>query len=125
MSLKFYLIVIGICTFLCWGAWLSVLFFINPINTGLPGILFFYVSLLFALIGTFSLLGFLLRITFSKTDLWHRLLNVSSRQAVIISMMIIIALIMQSFRFLFWWNTIFLVILAFLTELFFVSYRRK
>lgn len=125
MSLKFYLWIISICTVLCWAAWLSVVFYINPLSTGFLGLLFFYLSLLFALIGTLSLVGFSVRIIFKTTDLWHRLLNTSSRQAIILSIMIILALIIQSFRFLFWWNLLFLVIMALLVEVFLVSYRRK
>ena len=125
MSIRNYIIIIAACTGVCWLAWLMVLFFINPEMAGLVGVFAFYVSLFFAFVGTFSLLGFFVRNLFKREEIVMRLLNVSSRQAIILSLVIIASLIMQSYQYLFWWNLLILVVIAVLVELFIVSYRRK
>ena len=58
MTLKQYLCIMCIATALCWVSWVFVLINVDPfIDTG-AGLLFFYVTLLFSLVGTMSLIGF-------------------------------------------------------------------
>ena len=125
MSLYKYLIILSICTGLCWLAWFFVLFFVNPFQAGFLALIFFYVSLTFALIGTFSILGFLFRWRILKTDeLAYKGVNIASRQSVLFTLLIIAALILQSQRYLTWWILLILIVFAGLIELFFISYKK-
>lgn len=124
MSLFRYLIILGLATLLCWIALFAVVFFINPGTAGALAFIFFYLSLTFALVGTFSLLGYLLRWVKSREELPHKIVNVASRQSVLFTLLIVVALMLQSQRFLTWWNMLILVAVAGLVEMFFISYKK-
>lgn len=124
MSLKKYLILMGISTIFCWLAWIFVLYFINPDDAGIAGFIFFYLSLFLALTGTLAILGLLLRITFKKDTLIFKQVNISSRQAVFYSMVVIIALILQSNSLLTWWNGLILIGTFTVFEFFFMSFKK-
>ncbi|OGF31510.1 hypothetical protein A2533_04025 [Candidatus Falkowbacteria bacterium RIFOXYD2_FULL_35_9] len=123
MSLKNYLILIAICAGISWVAWFLVLFSVEADQSGFLGFVFFYTSLFFALLGTFSILGYYIRSIWRKTDLWYKQLNVSSRQALILSLLVVSALILQSQRYLQFWNLLILITLAVFFEALFLSYR--
>ena len=125
MTLKTYLTTISICTGICWIVFLTVLGTVNPLETKIWGLLIFYITLLIALIGSFSLIGFVIRCVFNKQEIWYKTLNIASRQALILSVLVIVALIFQSFRYLYWWNLIILVIIAFFVELFVLAQKRS
>lgn len=108
-------------TLICWIAWLVVLYYINPASAGFVSFLFFYVSLFFALIGTFSLFGFFVRVWFSKEKVIFRHLGVSTRQALWFSVLIVITLMFQASSYLKWWSIALLILFLILLEFFFVS----
>lgn len=121
MTLRKYLVLMSFATCLCWGAWLLVLFLVDPEGTSGAGFLMFYVALFFALMGTFAILGFLIRYVFKKDEFAFRQVKVSFRQAILLSMLVVGWLFLQAHGFLAWWNLlIFIAILAAL-EFFFVS----
>ena len=124
MSLYKYLIILGICTLVCWSAFISVLFLINPFEAGFLGFVFFYVSLAFALIGTFSILGFVFRTYIKKDDMAVKHINIASRQSFLFTLMVLLALVLQSLKYLVWWNLILLVLVLAFVELFFMSYKK-
>lgn len=125
MSLMRYLIILGLATLLCWAALFAVVFLINPSSAGWLAFIFFYLSLGFALVGTFSLLGYLIRMMRSKDEIPHTLVSIASRQSLLFTGLILLALILQSQRFLTWWNLLVLVAVAGLVELFFISYKKN
>ena len=100
MSLQRYLIILGLATLLCWVALFAVVFLINPSSAGWLGFIFFYLSLGFALIGTFSLVGYLVRMLKSDDEMPHKIVSIASRQSLLFSCLIILALVLQSKRFL-------------------------
>ncbi len=108
-------------TLFCWAAWAMVVHFINPQEAGSIGFLIFYLSLLFALIGTFSLFEFFLRVWFSHEQVIFRHLGVSFRQAILFALLLVIALILQGERFLTWWNMLLLVLFLSMLEYIFLS----
>jgi len=124
MSLKNYLIIIAICSGLSWLAWLIVLITMNPFTTPWLSLGLFYISLFIAVLGTASLIGFGVRYYSQKEELWYKQLNKASRQGAIVSVLIVLAVVMQSYRFLSWWNILILAILAALAELLISSYKR-
>ena len=124
MSLKKYLILMGISTLFCWIAFMIVVFFIDPHEAGTAGFIFFYSSLFLALVGSFAILGFLFRLVFKKNSLIFKDVNISSRQAFFYSSIVIVSLLMQSRRLLTWWNALILIGLFALMEFFFISYKK-
>lgn len=116
MSLKNYLMIIGISTLICWLSCILVIVFINPYQTGWLSFMFFYASLFLALIGTFSLLGFGLRFLMNKNEILYKQVNIASRQAVLLALLVVSICVLQSQRLLFWWNIIVLVFLVTLVE---------
>lgn len=123
MSLSRYLTLLGVCAGLCWIGWFVVLMTLNP-NQGWSNILFFYLSLGLALVATLAIVGVVIRVYFIPNELPSRQVRVSSRHAVLFTLLILLALILQSARWLTWWNFVILIIVAGLSELFFISYRR-
>lgn len=124
MSLKTYLILIGICTIVCWVSFGLVLYYINPLTAKWLGFLFFYGSLFLALTGTFSLLGFAARFIFKRDQTLYKQINIASRQAIMLSILVLSVLALQSQNYLFWWNILLLIIIFSLIELFFITYRK-
>ena len=110
-------------TFLCWVAWLVVLFYLNPEGAGFIGFLCFYVSLFFALLGTFSLLGFFIRVWFSREQIIFRHLGIASRQSLWFALLLVGTLIMQGSGYLRWWNALLLIFFLTVVEFFFLSRR--
>ena len=125
MGLKTYLILIGICTLICWASFILVLYYINPLSADWLGFLFFYGSLFLALTGAFSILGFIARFLFRRDLAVYKQINIASRQAIMLAILLLSVLTLQSQKYLFWWNILLIVIIFSLIELFFISYRRN
>lgn len=94
---------------------------INPTEAGGVGFVIFYLSGFLALVGTFSLLGFFLRVWFSHEQVIFRHLGISFRQAVLFALLLIVALILQGERYLTWWNMLMLVAFLTVVEFVFIS----
>jgi hypothetical protein len=121
MTLKKYLIGMMISTVFCWFSWGMILFYIDPKTTGIVGLAAFYISLFFALIGLLTLIGFYLRIWFSKNEILFAHVGPSFRQAVFLSIVVVGSLVLQSFRLLTWWDGALLVASIVLLEFYFMS----
>ena len=121
MSLKRFLIFMTIVTLICWIVWITVVFYIDPYSTGFIGLLLFYVSLFFALIGTFSLLGFFFRVWFLKTEMVFKHVGIAFRQALLFALLVIGAFVLQGMRIFTWWNAALFIISLSLIELFFLT----
>lgn len=110
MSLRQYLILMSIATLLCWVAWFFVLNYTTP-DSGFLTLFFFYCSLFLAILGTFSVIGFLVRRFFVKDDeVVFRHVRRTFRQSLLLAALIIFALLLLSARLLTWWNSIILII---------------
>ncbi|MBI5037881.1 MAG: hypothetical protein HZC01_04230 [Candidatus Kerfeldbacteria bacterium] len=121
MSLKKYLIIMTTATLVSWIAWLFVFFFINPNEAGFVGFGLFYLSMLCALVGTFSLFGFFVRVWFTKEQVIFRHLGVATRQSFFFSILIIGTLMLQGARMLQWWTVLLLILFLTIMEFFFIS----
>lgn len=111
----------SLMTLVCWIAWLVVIFYMSPDESNALVFLLFYLSLFFALMGTFSLIGFFIRVWFSKDPVIFRHLGISSRQAVWFSMLLVGTLILQGSGFIRWWNVLLLILFLVMIEFFFLS----
>ena len=124
MTIKQYLWLMLICTVLCWGGFLMVLFFINPESVGELGFVMFYASLFFALIGTLALLSYLFRLVFNRIYTRQEKVQVSFRQAVFFSVVIVGSLFLQSHNLMTWLNSILLVLLVTFLEFLILSLKK-
>lgn len=126
MTIAKYLWILGVCTALCWVAWFLVLLMLNPVGVGLLALVLFYISLFCALIGTFSIVGYIFRVKIMRKDeMAHKGVNIASRQSVLFSFLLIAALMLQSQRFLTWWTLLILIAVLSFVELFFISYKQN
>ncbi|KKR07568.1 MAG: hypothetical protein UT32_C0009G0029 [Parcubacteria group bacterium GW2011_GWC2_39_14] len=124
MSIGRFFLVLGLATGLCWLAWIAVLFFMNPAENSPVALILFYLSLCLSLIGTFLFIGYLVRGLTNQTEMPYKHVKAASRQAVLFTVLIVLALMLQSYRFLTWWNLLILVALLGFVELFFISYKK-
>jgi len=125
MTLRQYLILMSLGTLICWGTWTFILFTLDPNSAGSLGILFFYFSLFLALVGTFSVIIFLIRRLIIKNDeVIFRHVKKTFRQSVIVAVLIIFALYLLQQHLLTWWNSILLVALFIVLEAVIFTNRR-
>jgi hypothetical protein len=125
MSLKKYLIIMSFMTLFCWLAWVGVLFNINPNEAGIIGLSLFYISLFFALVGSFSLLGFFVRVWFTHETIIYRHLGISTRQSLWFAILVVVTLLFKRTDLLRWWSGGLLIIFLIILEFFFLSRRIK
>jgi hypothetical protein len=103
----------------CWIAWFFVLNNISPIDAGLLGLFFFYFSLFLAIVGSFSVVGFLVRRFFSKNDeiVFHHVRQ-TFRQSILLSILSVGLLLLLANGLFFWWNSLLLVSIFIFIEIF-------
>lgn len=121
MTLRSYLIGMFISTLFCWASWVLILIYIDPEQTSFIGFLSFYVSLFFAVIGTLTIAGFYLRVWFTRNEVLFAHVVPAFRQAILLSLILVVSLILQSFRLLTWWDGALLVGSVTLLEFYFMS----
>lgn len=123
MSLFRYLIILSFVTVASWSAWVCVLVFMNP-SGGIMSKLLFYITLALAFMSTFHLGGVLFRYLWSRDTVANKHVKIASRQSILFTLLFLATLVLQSFRYLAWWNLLLLVVLFLLVELFFISYKK-
>ncbi|MDD2646655.1 MAG: hypothetical protein PHV78_00040 [Patescibacteria group bacterium] len=123
MTLKQYLNLMFICTLICWGVWVLSIFLVNPQNAGILGFVLFYLSLFLAILGSTALVGFLIRARLGKTPIFAQV-SIAFRQGIWIALIIIFALLLQSFRLLRWWNVALFALLVIIIEVLILTNRR-
>lgn len=112
MTLRQYLILMSIGTISCWVAWFFVVSSLDPAQSGLIGFSFFYASLFLALVGTFSVIGFVARKRKLKDDgLVFRHVKRTFRQGILFACLILSVLLLLQLHMLTWWVAILLAIL--------------
>lgn len=121
MTLKKYLIGMMISTVFCWISWGMILYYVDPGTTGVVGLGAFYVSLFFALVGLLTLVGFYMRVWFSKNEILFAHVGPSFRQAILLSLILTGSLFLQSFRLLTWWDGALFIASVALLEFYFLS----
>lgn len=121
MNLRSYLLGMFLSTIVCWVAFGLILYYVNPYNSGPLGLIAFYVSLFFASVGTLTLIGFYLRVWFSKNEVLFAHVNPSFRQAILLSIILVGSLVLQGFGLLTWWDGALFVLAIVLLEFYFIS----
>lgn len=117
MTLKQYLAIMTVGTVICWLTWLVLIFSVSPQDAGITGKAFFYLSLALAIIGTYSVLGFLIKRSIIKDDnAVFRHVKKTFRHALLLSVYLISLLILQSQELLSWWNGLILLLIIVILE---------
>ncbi len=124
MTLKKYLSIMTLVVLISWGVWYSVINMIDPDSTNWIGISLFYGSLFLALLGTSSLLGFLVRFVGLNQQLVFRSVNDAFRQSFFLSFFIIAILFLLSREMFSWLNLIFLISALSVLEFLLISIRK-
>lgn len=122
MNLRQYLAIMFFATLLGWAAWIFVVFNVDPFQDSTLGFFFFYLSLFFSLIGTLSLIAFLLTQIFPQPQVpMYRLVQKSFRIGLLLSGILIVLLFLQGKGILTKWNSILLLFIGVTTTCFFLS----
>jgi hypothetical protein len=124
MTLKKYLNLMTFLTLICWVSWFLVLSLINPAQSGLIGFVLFYFSLFLSILGTSSVIGFLIRIWLKKKPVFRQV-EIAFRQGLWFGFLIISVLLLKGMDLLRWWNLTFLFLFLFFLELFFLFSNRR
>jgi hypothetical protein len=125
MSLNKYIVFMVLITIVCWLSWAVVLYNIDPFTAGFLGFIFFYSTLFFSLVTTFSVVGLLFRRLFVRYIEPAKQVITALRQGILLSFLVISSLILLSFDLLTWWDSALLVVFLAAVEFFFWSYQYK
>ncbi len=121
MSLKVYIFGLMAGMLLSLAIWLFVVFSINPYNSGLIGQILFFAGLFLFLLGLWINIFVWLRAKFLGSETAMETMNLSFRQGLLLSILIVILLILNLKGFLVWWVGLLVTTGIFLVELFFLS----
>lgn len=125
MTLKNYLIVMGLLSVLAWGIFVLILNIIDPLSTNWLGLSLFYVSLFLSLSGTAALLGFFVRFVALRHSLVFYAVSNAFRQSFLFALFISVSFLLLSLELFTWLNISLLLIIFVILELFVTSYRRQ
>lgn len=125
MSFRSYLIIMSLATVAAWIAWAVVLHGVDPTRSGVIGFLLFYLTFIMAVFGTISMLGLLIRLWRSKTELPSRMALRSFRHGVLFSILLTSSLILFSQTWFRWWTMLLVVLIVTLIEMAFLSSRHS
>ena len=121
MTIRAYLWGMRFCTLAALAALAAVIYRVNPARGEIFGQTLFFISLFFSISGIATLFLFWLRRTFSKNEAVQENVGVSFRQGALIAAAVCALLLLQSFRWLIWWDGGIVVAGVLLIELWFLS----
>jgi len=124
MTLKNYLMLMGITTAFIWGLFIFVINMINPTATNWLGFLIFYLSLFLAFAGTATIVGFLIRFKLLKHDLIFNSVKTAFRQSFLFAFLVVAILYLISEKLFSWTNLALLVIILSVAEFLMISYKK-
>ena len=126
MTLRQYLLLMAVGTALAWSGVGLIIATVDPTDTQPVVFGVFYACLWLALTGLLSLVGFVFRVALLKKQLVvSRHVAVSFRQAVLLSLLVVVALFLQSRSLLTWWNALLIVAALTVLEFFFISAKTR
>jgi len=124
MSLKLYLWLTGLASFLALVSFLAILWFFSPENASGIILILFFLSLFMALCGFFSLIGFYFRHRKHRNKLPNYFLGISFRQGTLLSALLVGYLTMKYFGVFTWWTALIFLIIVVAIEMAFL-YREE
>src|SRR5512135_355638 len=96
MSLRTYLSVMGFGVVLAAATFFLVVFRTEPASAGWLGFTLLYLSLFLTLVGAVSIIGFVVRVLMHRDEMLSKLVTLSFRQAVLLSVIAVGALMLHS-----------------------------
>lgn len=115
----------GLGTALCWVTWWLIVSASDPLQAPWFIFFFFYTSLFLALLGTFSLLGFLWRISKQKhEEVLFRHVRKTFRQGIFFAALVTAALYLRAHELFNWWSTLLLIFFLVAIESIFLTHTR-
>lgn len=109
MSLRKYLLLIGVNVLFAWLVLVLIILNINPNQAHFLVIILLYASILVASGGSFFLLNFISRIKVKKDFVALKELKIALRQGVLFGIMVIVSLFLSRMGLLHTWNWIILI----------------
>jgi hypothetical protein len=108
-------------TFLALGAWLFVLFNIDPFKSGIIGQIFFYFSFWLFLMGILVNILVWLRVKFLGGENAIETMGLSFRQGFLLALLVISIIMLNAYGYYTWWIGLLVIAGIFLVELYFLS----
>ena len=122
MTLRAFLIIVGMGTLLAWATAGLLLGSTHPATAPVSAYALLYASLFLGIAGVSAMLGLALRMfAIRKGEVVSRQAAIAFRQAALFSGMLVGALALQAAALLTWWNAALLVVAATLLETLFIS----
>jgi len=117
MSLRLYLTAMSLGTLLCVTAWVQIIRTSDPHTAPWFIFSFFYATLFLALVGGFSLVGFVWRIWRKREAMiLFRHVRKTFRQGLLFAILVTSALYLKSHTWLTWWSAVILILALVLIE---------
>ncbi len=115
-----------LATALAWLGFFIIISSFDPTEGSWLVYAMFYSILFLSILGSLSILGFLLRSLFNRKRGRPKIIATESfRQAIIFSAVLTLALMLQAARILTWWNMVLLIILATVVEFVILVFRQN
>jgi len=118
MSLKIYLWLMGLASFLALVSLAAILWFFSPQNAGWPILILLFLSLFLALCGFFSLIGFWLR---RKNGQAPELLGIALREGALLSGLLVSFMVLKAMKIFWWWSALIFLVIIVAIEIAFLS----
>lgn len=124
MSHTRYLTIIGVAGGVSWLGWIITLYKLNPFESTGMALAFFLITFFIALMATFTILGFYARVWIYKNEIYYNHINISLRQGILLSLIVVVSLVFQLLGILNWLSGLLLIAAMLLIESYF-SMRSK
>jgi hypothetical protein len=116
-----YLGIIGGAGALSWMAWVLVIFKLDPVESTGLALVFFYLSLFFALTCTFTVTGFYFRVWLNKNEIYYNHINIALRQGFLLTIIALGCLTFQLIGVLTWWSGLLFIACITMVEFYFMA----
>jgi hypothetical protein len=121
MTLQQFLTLMTITTLVLYVVFASVVVYFDPTSSGAGSYLFFYLSLGLSLVGSFTIGGYFLRRFFTPKQIAFRDIMTASRQAVLLSILVLMSLWLKQINGLSFMNVTLLIVFLAAAEFFILS----
>lgn len=125
MNLKQYLAFLTFGTIISWFAFVVIIINIDPVTAGTLAFFVLYATMFFGLLGLFSCVATFVRAIKSPKQAVEKVMKISLRQGLILSVLIEGALILSSQNKLTWWMLLLIVACVGILEFVFISFSRE
>jgi hypothetical protein len=115
----------GSASLVAWGAWVVVLYSIDPLQAGYLGLFFFYLTLALATIGTLTVIGTVMRYLLQKEVPVFRHVIKAFRHSIWFASLLCTCLILMANQLFVWWIVSLIVLVLAVVELIIISSQIK